>query len=229
MILISTKESTPFTPPWELNGDGSPKPGASVFYLRAGSMIERGQMEAELSGIHRAGIVYGFETLAAIRSGLLTLLEGDPQLDRALGLVDAEAQGEVAGLSDDDTQMLVELRKILAEHWPDYRDLLAQSERRRQIAPLVALRRFCTGIEADDVTFALGRDGQVSDATLAPIDPMVLAVAGARAFNLQYPSSAEGNSQRPSKSDEGQQTSNSGGASKAVGSSRGGLGKKTPA
>jgi len=229
MILIDTKESTQFTPPWEVNDNGSLKRGASVFYLRAGSMIERSQMEAELSGIYRAGTVYQFELIAAIRSGVETLLAGDPQLDHILTICDAEAQGEAEGLSEDDKRLLVETRKILSQHWPDYIDLLAQSERRRQIAPLVALRRFCTGIEAPGVEFKLGRDGLVSDETLAPLDPMVLTVAGGRAFNLQYPASTEKNSQSPSKSANGRATSRSGGGSKAGGSLPGKRGAKTPA
>ena len=228
MILTSTTQTIPFTPPW-LDG----QPGAPVFHLRAGSVIERGQMEAELAGPYRAGRVLGYELRLAIRSGVETLLAGDAELDRLLGLIEAEADGETADFTDDDKRLLSETRAVLAEHWPDYRDLVAQLERRNQIAPIVALRRFCVGwdrAKRDDgvsAVFDRGRDGLVTEAALGGLAHLEMLMAGNRAYSLQYAHGQEGNSQRPSSSDDGQQTSSSDDTSRADGESATPPGKKT--
>jgi hypothetical protein len=224
MILTSTTETVLFTPPW-LEG----APNAPVFQLRAGSVIERGQMEAELAGTHRAGKVFGYELRQAIRSGVLALLSDDPDLDRVLGIVEAESEGDADTLSEDDRKVLGEVRKVLAEHWSEYRDLVAQLERRREIAPIVALRRFCVSIDAPSLTFARGRDGLVSEATLAALDPLEMLVAGNHAYALQWPGVTEGNSPRPSPSDASPKPSSSAATSKADGRSRGSGGPKTRA
>lgn len=229
MILTSTTQTVPYTPPW-LEGE----PGAPVFHLRAGSVIERGQMEAELAGPHRAGRVLGYELRLAIRTGVETLLAGDTELDRVLGLVAAEAEGEADAFTDGDKRLLADMRAVLAEHWPDYRELVAQLERRNQIAPIVALRRFCTGWEGCsgdsgvEAVFARGRDGLVTEAALGGLSHLEMLMAGNRAYSLQYASGQEGNSQRPSSSDVGPQTSSSDEASTADGGSATKPGKKTP-
>lgn len=219
-ILTSTSETLGYTPPWQLNDDGTKKKGASVFHLRAGSVIERGQMEAELSGPHRAGKIFGYELRQAVRDGVLMLLADDPSLDHLLSVIDAEGEGETEALTPDDQRLLVETRHVLAEHWPPYRDLVAQLERRREIAPIVALRRFCVGVEAKNVVFAKGKDGFIADATLARIDPLELAMAGNRAYQLQQPDGGlEGNSPRPSPSDDSPKGSQPGEPSTADGGS----------
>lgn len=224
-ILTSTSEAAePYVVPWR-EGD----PEAPRFYFRAGSIIERGQMEAEISGQHRAGKVWGFELRAAARSGIVALLPDDPGKHHLLGLLDAEGSGDAQDLSEDDKRLLAETRAILAEHWPEYRDLVAQLERRRIIAPLVALRRFCVNIVGDGVTFTRGIDGMVSDSTLAKIDEMEIAMAGNRAFGLQFPpADAEGNSPPASLSGDAPATSVSDAPSKAGGKSKARSGLKTP-
>lgn len=202
MIVTSTTERVPFTPKWMCDADGQPQPGAPVIYFRGGSVIERGQMEAELAGPHRAGEVYGFELRQAVRAGVLALLADDPEIDRLLGLIDAEAEGEASGLSEQDRQLLAAIRNVLAESWPAYRDLVAQLERRRAVAPIVAFRRYCVGLDVAGVTFERGKDGFVSEATLAQLEPFLLSVAGNRAYELQQPRGLEGNSPRPSPSDD---------------------------
>jgi hypothetical protein len=231
MISTDIANSVPFTPPW-LEG----KPNAPVFYLRGGSVIERGLMEAELAGTHRAGPILGYELLEAIRSGVATLLATDPDLDRVLGLVEAEASGETEGFDDDDRQLLVEIRKTLAEHWPEYRDLLAQSQRRNQIAPIVALQRFCTGWEnvVDDKRKPIAfererRSGLVADVALARVPALEMLFTGNRAYSMQYCADQEGNLPRPSSSDDGLQTSRSDDTSTVGGKSETAPGKKTRA
>lgn len=213
MILTSTTATVPFKAPWREDD-----PEAPVFTLRAGSVLERAQMEAEIAGPHRAGLVYGYEVLAVARRGVAALLADDPEhLEKVQSLLDAEAEGGADALPDEDKQIMREVRKILSEHWPEYRDLDAQIERRRNIAPIIALKRFCTNIEGPGITFASGRDG-VADATLAALNPMEMMIAGNRAFALQYPSAdAEKNSEPGSSSDDAPKSSGSPGKSKAAG------------
>lgn len=230
MILTSNGTTTPFTPSWMCDDVGKPKPGAPVITLRAGDVIERGQMLAELAGPHRAGEVYGFELRQAVRSGVIALLAEDPELDRLLALIEAEAEPDAADpLTDDDKRLLAEIRKVLAVNWPEYRDLVAQLERRRAIAPIVALKRYCVGIVAEGVTFTTGKDGFVSDETLGQLEPFLLSVAGNRAFELQLPKGQEGNSPRPSQSDDSPRPSTSDDTSTADGKSPDDAGAKTPA
>lgn len=241
MILTTTTAAVPFTPDW-LAG----KPDAPVFLLRAGSLIERGQMEAELAGEHRAGPVFYFEVHAAIQADINLLLADDPERGRALELVELErvyetdkAEALAAGreppadpLSAIDRQQLVEIRRILAEHGPEYREVIARGERRRQIAPLVAFRKFCIGWTLTDgdgkpIPFERAADGQVADGALRRLDPLLLIAAGNRAFALQYGSGEEKNSAPPSASGEAPKASGRGGGSKAGGRSTGTAGRKT--
>ncbi|MDD1450818.1 hypothetical protein NHF48_007355 [Sphingomonas sp. H160509] len=227
MILTSKGATTRYTPPWMCDDAGNSKPGAPVLFLRAGDVIERGQMEAELSGPHRSGQVWGFELRQAIRAGVVALLADDPDLDRLLGLIEAEGEGETETLSADDRALLAGVRGVLGECCPDYRDLVAQLERRRAIAPIVALKRYCVGMEIEGVTFELGRDGQVSDATMSQLEPFLISVAGNRAYELQQPRGLEGNSPRPSPSDVSPKRSGSASRSKAGGKSPARAGRKT--
>lgn len=227
MILTSTGATLPYTPLWLCDADGNPKPGAPVIHLRGGSVIERGQMEAELAGPHRAAQVWGWELRQAIRSGVIHLLADDPELDHLLGLIEAEGEGEAEQLSVEDKALLASVRDVLAVNWPEYRDLVAQLERRRAIAPIVALKRYCTGMEVAGVTFTLDRNGQVSDATLGQLEPFLLSLAGSKAYELQKPGGLEGNSPRPSPSDASPKRSSSAARSKAGGKSPARGGRKT--
>lgn len=222
MILTSTTETVVFTPPWRTDAD------APVFHLRAASVMERGQMEAEVAGTYQAASVMPWDLRAACVDGVNALLDGDSAKDQVLALIEAEAVGEGEPLAGDDLRLIEEVRKVLAEHWPPYRDLIAQMERRRALLPIVALRRFCTGIEAKGVTFTRDRTGQVSEATLAQLDPLEMTMAGSRAYALAYGADAEKNSQPPSLSGDGPATSGSDDTSKAAGRSAKRSGKKTP-
>lgn len=223
-MTATSTSAVAFTPAWREGSDDAP-----VFYLVPAGVIERSLMEAELSGRFAAGRVYGFELLAAVRSGVETLLAGDADQGRLLELIDLEASGEQVDLTDDDRRELADVKRVLATGWPEYQMLLEQVERRRELAPLIAFRRFCTGIEAKGVTFAKGRDGLVSEATLREIDPLELRAAGNRAFSMAYVTEEDaGNSARPSSSVDGQATSSSDDTSTAGGSSTGAPGKKTP-
>ncbi|HCB75398.1 MAG TPA: hypothetical protein DEP91_04375 [Sphingomonas bacterium] len=230
MIVASTTDKVLFVPPWR-----EAEPSPPRFYLRAAGVIERAQMEAELSGTLRAGRVYGFELRAAIVSGVQTLLRDDRELDAILALIATE-QEDAASLTDDDRRVLVQTRAIMEEHWPEYRDLLAQMARRNELAPIVALRRFCVGWEnvtsnrGQSIEFSLGFDGMVTEKALSAVPELEMMAAGNRAFALQYlDEEAEGNSQPPQPSGGDQQTSLSDGSSKADGKSKAAVTKKTRA
>lgn len=221
MVATSTKPIA-FTPAWR-EGD----PAAPVFLLTPAGVVERSLMEAELAGRYNAGRVYSFELLAAIRSGVVTLLDGDEAQGRILELIDIEQESGEAELTPADVALLAEVRKILAASWPDYRDLREQMERRRELAPLVALRYFCTGITAPGVTFKRGLDGKVSEATLRALDPLEMTAAGNRAFQMAYLTEEDrGNSARPSSSGDGPATSTSDASSTAAGRSTDDTGAK---
>ena len=232
MISTSTTQVVPFTPPW-LTGENAP-----VYRLRAGGVIERGQMEAELAGPLRARQVLGYELRLAMTEGVQALLADDPELDRTLGVIAAanEAElGEGEPLSADDARLLEEIAAVMTEHWPAYRDLTAEMHRRRELAPIVALRRFCTGWDnvtdpaCDPVPFARGPDGLVPEATLGRLSRFEMMVAGREAFALQYGGGQAGNSARPGASASAPTTSQADVSSKAGGRSKAGAGRKTPA
>lgn len=224
-MIATTTKPIPFTPAWR-EGDAA----APVFMIVPAGVVERSLMEAELAGRYNAGRVYSFELLAAIRSGVVALLAGDEEQGRILELIDIEQESGEAELQPADIELLGEVRKILAASWPEYRDLREQMERRRELAPIVALRHFCTGITATGVTFKRGLDGKVSDATLGQLDPIEMTAAGNRAFQLAYLTEEDrGNSARPSSSGAGQPTSNSDEPSREDGTSPGDAGTKTPA
>jgi hypothetical protein len=220
--MLSTKDAQRHTPPW-FKGEGSP-----TFLVRAGSVIERAQIEAELAGEHLAGRVFAFEMLDAYRKGVTALLEPGDDRDQLLALADAETGGEP--LPADEAKLLADARAELARHWPPYRDLMGRMARRKEIAPIIALRRFCVGWEnVTEVTFARGPDGFVPLDVLARLDPLEMLSAGNFAYGLLYPGEMEGNSQRPSQSDESPPPSTSDAPSKAGGRSKGRGGRRTPA
>lgn len=237
MILTSTTETVPFTPPWLCKEDGTPQDGAPVFHLRAAGVIERGQMEAEISGPHRAGRVLGFELRQAMQAGVQVLLADDPDLDRVVMTIAEAGEAELDGrkLSEEDAQLLKDVAAVLVDHYPEYRDLVARAERRREIAPIVALRRFCTGWEnvTDDqgrpVEYVRGTDGQVAELALGRLSQFEMMMAGNRAYSLAYAGAESGNLPRPGSSAKDPQTSPSASASTAAGKSVKPAGKRTRA
>lgn len=226
MIALSTAAIVRRSPPWLVD-----QPDAPVYLLRAGSVIERELFEAELSGEYRAGRVFDFEMTEAFRQGIAALMADDPGRDQILAAIAADEAGEE--LPATDRQMLIEARGVLSQHWPEYRELAAQAERRRQVSPALALRRFCVGFErvtgsdGKPVAFARGEDGLVTDAVLKRIPPAELRMAGIEAYGLLYGSADEGNFARPSPSDDGPQTSGSDASSTKVGRSKGRSTRKT--
>lgn len=227
MAATSTTEAERFTPSWR-EGEAD----APVYLIRAGGVIERDALEAELAGTYRAPKAHLPEIRQARREGVLRLLADDPELDRVIELIDREtADGEDPDPpSPEDQRLLTEIHAILAEHWPDYRDLMGQIARRQELLPTLAFRRFVVGWENVSAPFTRDRQGMVSDASLRALDPLEMKVAGLRAYTRLYPETdAEKNSAPPSSSDAGPTTSTSGGDSATDGKSTAKSGRKTPA
>lgn len=220
---MDTKTNMPFTPSWRVGDDDAPK-----FYFRRGSVIERSAAEAELSGEHQAGRVFMFEIINAVRAGVMALLADDPELDRVLELIDREKDGDET-IDPAGRQVLLGVKSVLAEHWPEYRELLARKARRQEIAPVLMFRRFCTGWEKVGAPFAKGMDGFVTDDALAAVDPLELIAAGNHCYGLQYDTGPKANFPQPSPSDAAPATSNSGDGSREGGESTATTGQKTPA
>lgn len=221
MIGLSTKEPVRWTPPWR-EGDAT----APVYRLRAGSVIERSQLEAELAGEYRAGRTQEFEWLAAFEEGVNALLAGDP--DGAARLVELARADGTDDLTDPvEKGLLAEARETLAENWPAYRALVAREQRRQEMAPLVAFRRFCVGWDGEDMpAFVKSPDHQVSLDVMAKLSPLDIKVAGITVYGMLYGGTESPNSEAPSPSDEGPQSSTSD-IAPAVGSSAASDGPKT--
>lgn len=212
MIVTSTSQPVPFTPPWRETDENPPR-----YFFRAGDVIARGLFEAELAGEYRAGIVYDFQLLAEFRAGIDHLLADHDDRGVLIDLAQAEADGEA--LTAADLSRLVRARELLAEHWPAFAALQARAERRAALAPVLAFRRFCIGWENLDEAFARGADGLVDAKAMRAVPPLDLQTAGSFAYGLLYGGTQRGNSSAPAKSEGGRRTSRSGAKSRAAGSS----------
>lgn len=219
---MDTTSKLPFTPAWLVGEDKPPK-----YYFRRGSVIERSLAEAELSGEHQAGRVFMFEIVNAVRAGVMALLADDPELGSVLELIDREKDGDET-IDAAGRQLLLGVKSVLAEHWPEYRELLARKARRQEIAPILLFRRFCTGWENVAAEFAKGMDGFVTDAALAAIDPLELIAAGNHCYGLQYDTGSKANFPQPSPSADAPEISSSDDTSRADGASVDSTGLKTP-
>lgn len=198
MIATSITEPVRFTPKW-LAG----RADAPVYLLRAGSLIERGQLEAELRGRYQAGLVDPAELMEVASAGAAVLWKGDAALDRILALLTADDDER----TDDDRVFMTEVGRLLTAHWPDYAVLSEQSQRRIELVPLLAFQRFCVGWENVAAAFVVGRDGRVSDESMRAIPDPEMKMAGLQAWRLLWGMEQEGNFERPAPSENGPQTS----------------------
>lgn len=223
----------PFVPHWLRD-----QPNPIGFYLRAGSTIERELMEAELAGEFRAGQVWPYELANALTAAFRAF--GGEDAGMLIDLVQRELAGTMADgekLTDTEQATLDAARGIAIDNWPDYAELVAQMQRRQQLLPIIAFRRFCTGWENAfsgkngdvPVAYQRGFGNLVADAAMRKIKPICLRVAGIEAYNLQYlDEDAEKNSEAPLPSSDSPPISGSGAASTAGGASAPTDGTKTP-
>lgn len=202
--MIPTDTTTPLrvVPPWRKDEAAPP-----AYFYRGASVLERASIEAELTGEHNARRVYGFELAAAVRGGILALLDEGADRDRLIELVDNEQAG--VALEATERQLLLDAETVLQRHWPEYRDLVAVTARRKEIAPIVVFARLCTGWENVDAEFARGKDGRVAEAALAAIDPIEILAVGNAIYASLYdlgekrdflPQSPSADSPKPSPS-----------------------------
>lgn len=181
---------------------------APVFYLRPGSVIERDMLEAELAGDYRAGSVFRSDIARAFDEGIMTLMANDPGRDTVLAIAAAnraleeenaeaeKAKGRELTLDErqmlpiGERQILAGVRETLSEHWPEYRELVARTNRRRQMLPIVAFRRFCTGWDnlAEARPFAVGPDKLITLAVAGSIPALLMKMAGLEAYRMLYAS-----------------------------------------
>lgn len=224
-LMASTAAVHRFVPHWRRDDADPP-----TYLLRAGSVIERETLEAELAGEHRAGRVWPYE-LANILCDAFRAIGGD-DVGLLISLVQREQAAALQGgekLDDADQATLDGARAIAIQYWPDYAELVAQMQRRELMLPIVAFRRFCTGWENVAAPYQRGLGGFVADASLKGLDPLQMRVAGIEAYNLLYVDpSAEKNSAAPSPSSDSPPTSGSGAASDPDGKSAPTDGPKTP-
>lgn len=212
MILTSTKAQVAdrYTPPWHRNEEKAP-----VYLLRAGTVIEREQLEAELAGALLAGPVWPWELQEAVLAGFREL--GGEDAEALIALAEADQAGALE--SDAEKRQLAEALEILAQYWPPYRRLREQQARRNALIPAIAFRHFCVGWENIDPPFKRGFDQKLTAEAMGLVDPLDLRAAGMRAYNLQYGGGEEKNSDAPSKSGDVPEISNMGAPSLTDGSS----------
>lgn len=207
MILTSTAAPHVFVPDW-LKGDAKPP----KFFLRAGDVLERELVQADLAGEYQAGEVWPYELQEAIVAGLREL--AGASAEQLIALAEAKFAGTMESASEE--AILLDACSKLATVWSPYKILLAQQQRRQTLIPTVAFRRYCVGWENVDAVYSRGLDGLVAVEPLSAIDPTVLKVAGWKAWSLQFGGSEEKNSVSPSKSADAPETSNMGELSPAA-------------
>ncbi|MFT3968423.1 MAG: hypothetical protein QM690_21345 [Sphingobium sp.] len=231
MIPTDTVTGHPYTPSWRADAANPPR-----YFLRGGSILERTQLEAELAGQYSAGRVYPSELYDAAREGVSVLLPSAEDAERIIELIGRQQEEEIAGaqsLNAMERNDLIEVYGALGRHWAPYRELMAQQARRRELAPLLAFSRFCTGwenifdISDQPVAFEMGSDRLIPDGVLRRIDAMEMKAAGSYAFQLLYGTTEVRNFQQPSPS-EGDQMISSPGTPRADGKSKAKSGRKTP-
>lgn len=223
-LMTSTAAPKRFVPQWRRDD-----PDAPAYLLRAGSVIEREMLEAELAGEQRAGRVWPYE-LANVLCDAFRAIGGD-DVGLLTGLVEREQAAALhAGekLDDADQATLDGARQVAIEYWPDYASLVAQMQRRELLLPILAFRRFCVGWENVAGTFKRGLGGFVDDSALKSVDPLHMRAAGIEAYNLLYlDPSAEKNSEPPLPSSDSPPISGSGEPSATDGTSAPTGGAKT--
>jgi len=228
MILLSKAQSVPWTPEWRKTEPSPPR-----YMLRPGDLMERQALEAELAGEYRAGVVYPFERLTALRDGVMALSQDAVARDHVVSLIDAQMSGQA--IDGAEAALIEAAHDAMMEHWKPYRSLIAQSNRRNQFLPVLAFQRFCTGWEGatdrDGAEVPYSRDmmGMVTEDAAARLPGVEMQQAGHVAYRMLYARGQEKNSPPPSPSGDERKISRSGSRSRAGGKSKAKAGTKTPA
>ncbi|MCP3732010.1 hypothetical protein M9978_16415 [Sphingomonas sp. MG17] len=216
-MIRTTKAPFAWPIPW---GDGQ-----AVFWLRAGDVIERSEFEAELAE-YRAPRVFDFQLSEALMAGVAELLKDDPDdIERIREIAAALESGDDVDAAD--RALFSGVQEAVAQHWPAYRTLIGQAARRNELIPTLAFRRFCTGWEGDGLPLhQKGPDGLLTLAAMDKLEPLLIRLAGMRAYQALYATDDSGNSVLLSPPGANQQHSKPGQQKKA-GSSAKRSGSKT--
>jgi hypothetical protein len=221
-MIATSKAPVRVVSPFHAEGEAE-----RAYLIRPGDVNERGMFEASLAADFGASEVWPHVKLATIADGLAALLPKEPDtVANLVAIATADMQGEEVPAAD--RQALAEVLDVLRQHWPDYRQLVLQETRRKELAPTAAFRWFVVGVEGVKVELKRGLDGLITLETMAALNPLDIAFAGGRAIALLWGRGAEKNSAPPSKSGGGRRTSPAGGASRAAGRSAKTGGRKTP-
>lgn len=197
-MIRTSKKPFPFPLPWDAE---------QIFMIRAGDLIERGEVEAELAE-HGAGHVFTFQLNEAFSAGVRALLgEGDASA-QLLELVSAETEGQE--LPAEERAALDAAREAVRKAWPAYRALLKQDALRSQLSPTISFQRFVTDWQGEGLPpFTKGPDGLPPLELIASLDPMTVRVVGMNCYRALFSGGDEGNSARPLQSDKSQAPSQS--------------------
>lgn len=188
-----------FTPTWYEKTKPTP-----VFWLRACSFAERSQYLADIES-ECGPEIYQFQKDAAFVAGVEALLpDRDDQpgnRDERARLVEILGQmraGEAIG--DAERDHFSKSWDVVAQNWPDLRDLTRSESLRAQYLPGLALLHFCIGIDnltdvsGAAVQFEVDARGRMAESTLLRLDPGDVWLTGTFAHNLQWGRSTEKNS-----------------------------------
>lgn len=189
-MIRTSKRPFPFPLPWDHD---------QVFMIRAGDVIERGEVEAELAE-HGASGVFGFQLREAFEQGVVALLGEAESAAPLLEVAAAEAEG--LDLSAEDRAALDAAREAVRKAWPAYRNLLRQDALRRELCPTIAFQRFVTGWQGEGLPpFVKGPDGLPPLDLIASLNPMAVRMVGMACYQALYAAGEEGNSAPPLPSD----------------------------
>lgn len=174
------------TPSWLKAGKGEKLP---VYFLRAGSVLERDEFEAELDGRYHAGEVFSFQLMQIALEGVRALL---PEEDAAplCELIQSDFGGN--DLDTKDRAQVKGVLDVLRLHWPEYQAASEQEARRSRILPTVAFLRWCDGWEnvtdkeGKPVEYARTPLGLIPDDVQRRLDYTHIRSAGLEAWALQY-------------------------------------------
>lgn len=186
MLALNTTTPVPYTPSWQCDpATGAPRPGAPVFHIRPGGIIDRGQVDAELAGPpYNAARVLPWDLIAAAEAGVRQFLDGDDlaQVLEAWGAL-REAVFDLDKLPPEQRQLLIAIEPALC-NWPEYGELRRREARRDELLPALCVKRFLVGWDHPGAVFATGKDGLVTDGALFQLADFERRAVGLYAYSL---------------------------------------------
>lgn len=203
MLIADPKARIPWSPPWA--EDEGP------YYWVPRTVADRDMLEAELTGVYRAGMVYPQRFHDIVARELAERLPDMP--DEAARLTDISARLMAGGdVTDEEGNEFARVRDLLIDTCPDYRRLVDQHARRMEILPTLVFRRHVVGWDkvtdgaGDPVPFKADLERRVTDEALFGLDRLVISVLGSEIYQALYARGAEKNSVPRLPSESGPET-----------------------